>query len=255
MPRQEGWSRAQLIVAMKLYCEIPFGKMHARNPEIIRYAKLIKRTPSALAMKLTNFASLDPLIRSSGRSGLSGVSRLDRAIWDEMTSDWPRLAKEIAKVESSIGDAQPREQEPEPDAATYVGETRSTVVMARIGQGFFRRAVLSAYEFKCCITGLPVPELLVASHIIPWKDDKANRLNPRNGLCFSAVHDRAFDLGFIAVSEDLRVMLAARLRRMKLDPYVNNTFCIYEGRPINLPKKFSPDTGFLKRHRESVFRG
>lgn len=255
MPRREGWSREQLIVALKLYCEIPFGKMHARNPEIIRYAKLIKRTPSALAMKLTNFASLDPEIRSSGRSGLSGVSRLDREIWDEMTSDWPRLAKEIAEVESNLRDRQPRGHEPEHDAASYVGETRSTIVMARIGQAFFRNAVLSAYEFKCCITGLPIPELLVASHIIPWREDRANRLNPRNGLCLSAVHDRAFDLGFIAVSEELCVLLSSRLRKMRSDPYINNTFCIYEGRPINLPKKFSPDTGFLKHHRESAFRG
>jgi hypothetical protein len=255
MPRREGWSREQLIVALKLYSEIPFGKMHARNPEIIRYAKLIKRTPSALAMKLTNFASLDPEIRSSGRSGLSGASQLDREIWAEMTSDWPRLAKEIAKVQSDLGGKQARGYESEDETASYAGETRSAVVMARIGQNFFRRAVLSAYEFKCCITGLPIPELLVASHIIPWREDKANRLNPRNGLCLSAVHDRAFDLGFIAVSEELCIMLSSKLRRMRSDPYMNNTFCTYEGRPISLPKKFSPDTGFLKHHRENSFRG
>jgi hypothetical protein len=255
MPKPEGWSREQLIVALKLYCEIPFGKMHARNPEIIRYAKLIKRTPSALAMKLTNFASLDPQITSSGRRGLSGASQSDRQIWEEMTSDWPQLAKEIAKVESDVRDEPPRGLESEPDTANYVGEMRSSLVETRIGQSFFRRAVLSAYEFKCCITGLPIPELLVASHIIPWREDGANRLNPRNGLCLSAIHDRAFDLGFIAVSEDLCVLLSARLRKMKPDPYIKNTFCIYDGLPINLPKKFSPDAGFLEHHRESVFRG
>ncbi len=255
MSRGEGWSREQLIIALKLYCEVPFGKMHSRNPEIIRYAKLIKRTPSALAMKLTNFASLDPEIRSSGRSGLRGASRMDREIWAEMTSDWARLAREIAKVDSRFGEAQPSGQEPEPGPAGYVGETRSALVMARVGQDFFRRAVLSAYEFKCCITGLPIPGLLVASHIVPWREDKANRLNPRNGLCLSAIHDRAFDLGFVAVSEKLCVLLSSRLRGMRSDPYINGTFCIYEGLPINLPKKFSPDAGFLKRHRESIFRG
>jgi putative restriction endonuclease len=255
MPKREGWSREQLIVALKLYCEIPFGRMHSRNPLIIRYAKFIKRTPSALAMKLTNFASLDPVIRSSGRKGLSGASNADRDIWEEMTSDWPRLAKEIAKVELCVKDEPASEDESERDAVSYVGETRSTVVQTRIGQTFFRRAVLSAYEFKCCITGLTIPELLVASHIIPWRDDRANRLNPRNGLCLSAVHDRAFDLGLVTVSEDLCILLSAKLRRMKPDPYVNNTFNIYEGRPISLPKKFFPDAGFIKHHRENVFRG
>ena len=255
MPRREGWSREQLIVALKLYCEIPFGRMHARNPEIIRYAKLIKRTPSALAMKLTNFASLDPEIRSSGRSGLTGASQSDKKIWEEMTSDWPRLAKETAEVESKLGDIPAQADEPELDATSYVGETRSAIVSARIGQRFFRRAVLSAYEFKCCITGLPIPGLLVASHIVPWTKDKANRLNPRNGLCLSALHDRAFDLGLIAISEELCLILSGTLLKLRFNPYINNTFRVYEGRPINLPKKFRPDSGFLKHHRESVFRG
>ena len=88
MPQNDGWSREQLIIALKLYCEIPFGKMHSRNPEIVRYAKLIHRSPGSLAMKLTNFASLDPKIFSTGRRGLTKVSKADREIWDEMTSDW-----------------------------------------------------------------------------------------------------------------------------------------------------------------------
>jgi predicted restriction endonuclease len=229
--------------------------MHSRNPEIIRYAELIHRTPSALAMKLTNFASLDPKITASGRKGLSAVSRSDRAIWEEMTSNWPRFAEETVNVQSSFGERQPRDPDLGGDPEDFVGRTRSTIVEARIGQTFFRNAVLSAYEFRCCITGLSIPELLVASHIIPWRDDRANRLNPRNGLCLSAAHDRAFDLGFIAVSNDLRMLLSTPLRKMKSDAYVNNTFCFYEGQPISIPKKFNPDLGFLKYHRDKLFRG
>jgi len=255
MPKREGWTRKQLIVALKLYCEIPFGRMHSRNPEIIRYAKFIHRTPSALAMKLTNFASLDPKITVSGRKGLSAVSRSDRAIWEEMTSNWPRLADEIASVESPLGGQKPHEPYLDDCTEEFIGRTKSTVVEVRIGQTFFRNAVLSAYEFRCCITGLSIPELLIASHIIPWRDDRANRLNPKNGLCLSAVHDRAFDLGFIAISDDLCLLLSTRLREMKSEAYVKNTFCVYEGQPISLPKKFYPDLGFLKYHRENLFRG
>jgi putative restriction endonuclease len=201
MPDRKGWTREQLIVALKLYCEIPFGRMHYRNPEIVRYAKLVHRTPSALAMKLTNFASLDPQIRSSGRKGLSGASQADRKIWGEMTSDWPRLAEEIAKVDARFGEEKSVTEQQEGLPESYIGETRSARVEVRIGQAFFRKAVLSAYEFKCCVTGLPITDLLRASHIVPWKDDKANRL------------------------------------------------------PINLPKKFTPDSAFLKHHREIVFCG
>jgi putative restriction endonuclease len=255
MPERIGWSREQLIVALKLYCEMPFGKMHQRNPEIIRYARLIHRTPSALAMKLTNFASLDPEITSTGRKGLSGASQSDRKIWEEMTSNWQRLAKEIAGVDADLPADKPAPNERQDTIESYVGETRSAIIEARIGQTFFRKAVLSAYEYRCCVSGLTIPELLVASHIAPWRDDKANRLNPRNGLCLSAIHDRAFDLGFISISSDLRLIVSTKIRRLKPDPYINRTFCVYEDQPISLPKKFSPDLSFLKRHREQVFRG
>jgi hypothetical protein len=254
MPRQEGWSREQLLVALKLYCEIPFGKMDSRNPEIIRYAKLINRTPSALAMKLTNFASLDPQIISTGRKGLSGASKADRDIWAEMNSDWPKLAKEMSAANAAIPGS-PAMTEPEEVERDYTGMTRTTLFEARIGQNFFRKAVLSAYEFRCCITGLQAAELLVASHIVPWRDDKENRLNPRNGLCLSAIHDRAFDQGLIAIADDFRLVLSTEILKMKRDPFVNRTFCIYEGRPIKLPMKFHPDTALLKRHRQDLFVG
>ena len=68
------WTRDQLLVAFSLYCRLPFGRLHARNPEIIAIADAIGRTPGALAMKLTNIASLDPEITSTGRSGLTGAS-------------------------------------------------------------------------------------------------------------------------------------------------------------------------------------
>lgn len=66
MAERLAWTRQQLLVAFSLYCQTPFGKLHSRNPEIIKYADLINRTPSALAMKLTNIASLDPAITSTG---------------------------------------------------------------------------------------------------------------------------------------------------------------------------------------------
>lgn len=258
MPKLNGWSRDQLVIAIKLYCEIPFGKMDSRNPEIIRYAKLIHRTPGALAMKLTNFASLDPKILSTGRKGLSKVSKADRDIWDEMTSDWNHLASEIDHIERQLADNtyifQDAEESTQADA-DYTGMTKSTLVEARVGQGFFRQAVLSAYDFKCCITGLANPELLVASHIVPWRVDSNNRLNPRNGLCLSALHDRAFDQGLIAISESLRLLLSRRLLGMKKNRYISDSFYEYENKPVHLPAKFEPNPEFLKFHRETLFCG
>ena len=97
------WTRQQMLVALYLYCQIPFGKMHSRNPEIIKYAELISRTPSALAMKLTNIASLDPAITSSGRRGLRNISLTDKAMWDEMQADWEGFAVEARQAATSLG--------------------------------------------------------------------------------------------------------------------------------------------------------
>ena len=74
------WTTEQLKLAFHLYCQLPFGKLHSRNAEVINLGQLLGRTPSAVAMKLVNFASLDPAITGTGRTGLPGASRLDREV-------------------------------------------------------------------------------------------------------------------------------------------------------------------------------
>lgn len=253
MPNRNNWRREELLIALKLYCELPFGKMHSKNPEIQHYAKILGRTSSSLAMKLTNFASLDPQIRTTGRKGLNKASKADREIWEEMTTDWQRLEDETSKIESDFAAHDLAVQSEQMDR-DYVGKTRTTQIQSRIGQDFFRKAVLSAYEYRCCISGLPFPSLLVASHILPWSEDKNNRLNPRNGLCLSSIHDKAFDQGLISVSEDFRLILSPEIKKMNAMPYIENTFCIYEGKQIHLPQKFNPDPAFLLYHREHLFK-
>ena len=92
------------------------------------------------------------------------------------------------------------------------GEERERIVRERRNQYLFRRNVLSAYGGKCCITGLNVPELLNASHIVPWSENPEQRLNPKNGLCLNALHDRAFDRGLITVLPNGKVKVSAYLR-------------------------------------------
>jgi predicted restriction endonuclease len=102
------------------------------------------------------------------------------------------------------------------------------------------------------MSGLSEPRLLIASHIVPWSKDKTNRLNPSNGLCLSAIHDRAFDKGLISLSEDLRVLVSKELR--KRDEYfVKQVLLPLEGQQIELPERFLPDHAFLARHRQDVF--
>lgn len=236
-------------MAFSLYWRLPFGRFHSKNPEIIKYAALIRRTPSALAMKLSNIASLDPAFLKTGRSGLKAASNVERALWQEMQQDWPAFAIAMAQAEASFNSAQleSTKNPTEPMVTSKLSE-----VELRVGQGFFRNAVLSAYDFRCCISGLAHPRLLVASHIVPWRSDEQNRLNPSNGLALSALHDKAFDLGLITISEDYRVIVSTKYKPTA-DPFFDETILRFSDKPIRLPDKFLPDPQFLAFHREQIF--
>jgi predicted restriction endonuclease len=251
MSVKTGWTRQQLLVAFNLYCQMPFGKMHSRNPEIIKYAELIGRTPSALAMKLTNIASLDPAITSTGRKGLKGASAADEAMWQEMQTNWEHFAIEAQSATSVLGATVDVTSMPD-EVIDYTGSNKIVQTTTRVGQDFFRRSVLSAYNYQCCITGLSVPKLLVASHIIPWRVDAANRLNPRNGLCLSILHDKAFDGGILTIATDMTVRVS-RKHTSNADHFFNSALLAYDGKLIASPEKFSPLTEFLSYHRQHIF--
>lgn len=254
MTTRTNWTRQQLLVAFALYCRMPFGKISSRNPEIVRTAALIRRSPSGLSMKMGNIASLDPAITSTGRVGLRSASTADRAMWEEMNSDWERFAIEsenalegLEVVEKSGAAATHYEDIDSPS----VGQDREVLTNARVGQNFFRSAVLSAYSERCCITGLAIPRLLVASHIIPWSHDRANRVNPRNGLLLSALHDRAFDTGLLTINDDMTVRVSPAHPD---DEFFSTAVAVYDRKPIDLPEKFAPDREFLAYHRENIFQ-
>jgi putative restriction endonuclease len=244
------WTREQLIVAFNLYCKIPFGKIHNRNPEIITLAKALGRTPSALSYKLANFARLDPMLKQRNIAGATHGGRLEEEVWDEFNDDWERLAFESETLRLSL--ARSSQQVPE-EIEFPEGKTREATVRARVNQGFFRAAVLAAYDMRCCITGIGLSELLSASHIVPWTRDVKNRTNPRNGLCLSAIHDRAFDRGLLTISEDHEVVLSSHLRKSP-DPGTKLLLNNFEGAKIRVPERFPPKPEFLAFHRQNIFR-
>ena len=249
------WNREQLKLAYYLYCQLPFGRLHNRNPEIIELAKLIGRTPSAVAMKLVNFASLDPIITGSGRKGLSAASELDREVWAEFHTDWERLTTESEQlkrnllVEAKESMSCDEISDEEEDLLDFTGETKRVMTEQRVKQHFFRRAVLSSYKGRCCMSGLSEPRLLIASHIVPWSQDKANRLNPSNGLCLSSIHDRAFDQHLISLTDDLKILIGDFVKQRRDEPLIQSAFLSIEGKYIDIPEKFMPEKLFVEKHR------
>ncbi len=244
--RRRPWTRTELLVALGLYLRVPFGQISQRNPEIIGHAELLERSPAALSMKMGNLASLDDSLK---RSGLRNASQADRDVWAELQADWSATAIAIAEANESIG-AKTLEHDEEQDVA--LGEDVIAESNVRHGQALFRATVLSAYQSRCCITGLEEPQLLVASHIVPWAADRNRRLDPRNGLCLNVLHDRAFDRGLITFDEHVRLLVSPALKDTSND-YLRQNFLELGGRPLRLPEKFAPVPTALAYHRDHIF--
>jgi predicted restriction endonuclease len=213
-------------------------------------ADILGRTPSAVARKLGNFGAFDPKLAAKGISGLTHFGRLDMEIWEEFSRNWDRLVQEATQLleEAATGHTATTDIFIIPgDAQT---ETVSTT-RVRLRQAFFRRAVLSSYRSTCCITGIAINELLVASHIVPWSQDVGNRLNPQNGLCLNCLHDQAFDRGLISFDDELRLLVSERIRSQYDNQTVTASFSVFEGVRINQPERFAPDCRLLARHRKA----
>ena len=248
------WSRDELILALDLYCRIPFKKTKANNPLVIELANVIGRTPASVARKLGNFGSFDPQLKKRSISGLSHTSELDREVWEEFSSNWSQLVLKAAKLRQSgafsggitnreYGDFVPPKGPSEKRATQKV----------RLHQQFFRDAVLSSYDSTCCVTGLGVVECLVASHIIPWALDSTRRVDPTNGICLSATIERLFDNGLLTISTSLQVLISNRLLNSR-DELVQESICVYHKRPILLPSRFLPALDCIEWHNINVFR-
>jgi putative restriction endonuclease len=251
----ELWTREELILAFDLYCRVPFKKTKANNPDVIQLARLLERSPASVARKLGNFGSFDPELQRRQIKGLVHAGKLDAEIWDEFNRDWNQLVLEASRLRAKLGAGADLEREvntavPVPDGASE----RETIRKTRIHQAFFRDAILSSYEGTCCITGLRIPECLVASHIVPWSVSEQYRTDPRNGLCLSATFDRLFDRGLIAIGEDLEVVVSTRLRKAD-DKKILDMVCRYHGVSIARPRRFLPLPAHLAWHRSNVFQG
>jgi putative restriction endonuclease len=255
------WTREHLLVALNLYCKLPFGSFDRDNAIVKEVAAKMGRTSNSLAMKLCNFASLDPVQRARGVKGLEGASKQDRLMWNEFQCHLPVLGAESEQLLHDLFTTDETKevdflQRDKPRLIAPSGPTQiEATVNVRRGQQFFRQAVLNAYDIRCCISGINVPRLLVASHIKPWGKFPEQRLNPRNGLCLSALHDAAFDAGLITLDDALRLVLSKRLRKFFPQAALEQNFVPFEGQPIRHPEKLAePDDDFLRYHRASVFQ-
>lgn len=249
------WSREELILAFNLYLKTPFGKMHSTNKDVIHLAHLIGRTSNSVAFRLVNFASVDPVLKARGIKGMDGGKKIVQPIWDEFFDNQEELMflseKILAEKENSSIDK--KYENLFIDLNELKGEVRLREVKARVNQNVFRQIVMANYSGKCAMSGINVPELLFASHIIPWSKNKEERLNPENGICLSALYDRAFDRGLIGINEEYKILLSEKLKKRKEEKYFGQYFAFIENQSLMLPQKYLPRKEFIQYHLDVVF--
>ncbi len=123
-------------------------------------------------------------------------------------------------------------------------------VRVRVNQDVFRKMMLKIYNESCCITGLNIPEVNRASHIVPWAEFQDERLDPRNGLLLSATYDAAFDKRLISLDDDYRIIISKDISDHYKSDIVKEYFHNKRGDKIFLPSSYLPNREYLKKHRD-----
>ena len=250
------WTRDEFMIVFNLYLKTPFGKMHSTNPDVKRIAKLIGRTVGSIALRLGNFASCDPILQQRGIKGMTGGAKQCQPYWDEFFADKEKFVFETEQVlayyqKTSLEKKYKRVLSDISDNLT--GKDKERIVKTRVNQNVFRAIILANYDSTCALSGIDIPELLVASHIMPWADNKEERLNPENGICPSSLYDKAFDQGLITFSDDYKTILSSKIKANVGKTYYADFFEPIDGKQLLTPEKYFPNKRFLEYHRDVIF--
>lgn len=248
MATSPNWTREELILTFNLYLKLPFGKMHKGNDQVKKLASILgRRTPDSVAIRLTNFASVDPYHQQRGIKGMGGGYKQVKPVWDEFINNQENLVFESERILAQYQHKTIEEAYPEIDLEfkDLKGEVKTRLVKTRVNQSVFRQMILKTYDSRCAISGIDLPELLVAGHIVPWAANEHERLNPENGICLSSLYDRAYEKGLICIDTDYTLLVSNQLRHHTTKEFYQRYFGYFDHKSIRLPKSYLPKKEFL----------
>lgn len=249
------WSHEETQMAFVLYMMLPPSQIRADNEDVIALAQAIGRSPKAVKAKLYNIAAHDANRTKEGRRGLSHGSAYDEAIWEEFAADPDAFLESATNLLSKAvaGNQQPPHLVYDYIEQLPVGKERPAQTTQRINQAYFRNTLLKNYDGHCCVTGMDIPQLLIASHIKPWKasDPATERLAASNGLLLNALHDKAFDQGLITLDNDYRIIVSSTVSRTSS---AEEWLYRFAGEQITLPQVMPPDPRFIEYHNDVIFK-
>ena len=256
MAKDKKWTSRETLMAFVLYWALPTKDIRATNSDVSTLANVIGRSPGAVKAKLGNISSHDEQRVSEGKVGLPHSASAETEIWDRYKAEGDFLITEgINLLDQAVKSQGVTSASPSFVAISLPeGTERLTTVLVRVNQQYFRNTLLENYEHRCCVTGLKVDQLLVASHIKPWSDaDPASeRLAADNGLLLNAFHDKAFDKGLMTIDYDCRIRISSKVKK---DDVTRRWLFDYEGESIKMPRRCRPRREFIEYYNDVVFQG
>lgn len=253
MTTSNNWSEDEVTLALVLYLSRPFGKLRSTNPDVEHLAALLGRTPGAVSRKLGNLGFCDNTLRERGIKGLSNVSKVDVLTWEKYVGS-ERGKKPLGPL---LADASMIAADRNIDIDFLFDETTTKKEMPLASgrlvlrkecrsQQFFREVILAGYGGRCAISGLRVPELTEAAHIIPWAEREDCRLLPSNGIALNTLLHRAYDADLLGIDENCRVYVSKPLLKGAKDSKLQAFFESVDGAILQSSRHFTPSAVLLE---------
>ena len=175
-------------------------------------------------------------------------------MWDSFTDDWNEMSEKSELAFDKLMDVTTKQiyDDNKPISIPSGPSEVEAKGKSRRHQTFFRNTVLASYDNRCALTGLAIPKLLIASHIIPWNENEERRADPTNGLCLNSLHDRAFDRHLITFDEDFRLVVSNALKGKNIPEFQTVNFAQIEGKKLAMPHRFTPDAVAMEDHRKQL---
>lgn len=240
------WSRADIVIAYALYCITPLNQIKPTNKVIQQVAKIIPHSVSSIVMRMLNFKHIDP----KAGEGLGHVAKKDILVYEEFKHDWGALSIEAETLTGlALFDSTPLHgAKPLSSLTDHKRVSRE--------RHFFKKAVLSAYNDTCYISGCTLPQMLIASHIKPYSECRSeeDRVSPDNGICLNTFYDKAFDSGLITITPSMTVHVSPLVTHRQNDDFTHKWLLNLDGSVLLPPPRFSPRRAFLEYHNDIIFK-
>lgn len=250
MATRRDWTDLEDIACLYLYLSKGRKQIDDSDPDLVKLAKALGRTPGAVSFKSANFRFIDPY--SKGK-GFEHGSKMDVKVWTEYADDLER-AREVFDlfILSPDSSSEVISTELKIDSKNYEIPDSYGKVATRASQFKIRSNALSIYGERCSLCRMDVPMLLVASHVVPWKSDQTIRGDPRNVILLCAMHDKMFDRGIISIDENYRVISSSKLHEYPVAERHVKHF-LGNRMEIKCGDEMLPKQNYLEYHRKHIF--